>query len=118
MDERTKALQKQYRLTHKAELAEKKKRYYLTHKERINANNNQRRADHLEEYRAMCNRSYHKHSDRINDRMRERRKPMTLHRLMIKEFKSLYEPWNGEGCEDNSTSEIYQIDFSCEKFRS
>ena len=110
MDEQTRAMQKQYPLTHKAELAEKTKRYYFKNKERINANNSQRRAERLEKYRAIGNASYHNYKDSINERMREKRKPMVLHRSMHETFKSLYEPWNGEGCEDMSTSDFYQMD--------
>ena len=106
MNEHTKAMQKQYRLDHKEELAEKKRAYYQQNKGKIRVYQHKYRSDHHEE----CNQAnldyYHKNSESINARLRAKRKPITLHKEMLKEFRSKYAPWN-EGQQQG----IYQTDF-------
>ena len=105
MNEHTKAMQKQYRLDHKEDLAEKKRAYYQHNKEKIRTYQHKYRSDHQEE----CNRTnldyYHKNSEAINARLRSTRKPVTLHRELLKEFRSKYSPWN-----EGHVRGVFQID--------
>ena len=111
MDEHTKEKQKQYRLSHKDELKEKRQLYYQANKERRLAYSAQYRIDHPDKCKARLASYYERNLEMLSEKYHEKRKPLAMHKLMIKEFKSLYEPWNGEGCVDLSTSEIYHIEY-------
>ena len=98
-------MQKQYRLDHKEELAEKKRAYYQQNKEKIRDYQHKYRSDHQE----ACNRTNldydHKNSESINARLRANRKPISLHRELLKEFRSKHSPWN-----EGHVRGVFQID--------
>ena len=115
MNERTRLLQKQYRIDHKEELAAKKKIYYLANKERILEYGRIRGTTHVEDKKEKAHEYYLKNYEIINARSTERARAVReiaqparfrYHKAMLKEFKSKYSPWF-EGHDKG----VYQIDF-------
>jgi hypothetical protein len=107
MNEHTRAMQKQYRIDHKEDIAEKKRAYYLKNKEHIREYQNARMAASDATEKKEKDRAYYlEHKDATNARARAKRLPGLLHRSMLKEFRSKYAPWN-----EGNQPGIYQIDF-------
>ena len=108
MNERTRLKQKQYWIDHKEELATKKKLYYQRKKEHILEYQKQYRDEHRDDAQRqeIAQEYYQNHKEAMDARTKARYRPKVLHRLMIKEFKSKYWPWN----EDHAVG-VYQVDF-------
>ena len=112
MNERTRLKQKQYRIDHKEEIAEKKRAYYLKNRERILEYGRIRGTTHVDDKKEKAHDYYLKNKEIIDARTRERaartrerEQPARLHKAMLKEFKSKYSPWF-----EGHVKEFYQID--------
>ncbi len=106
MNDRTKAMQKQYRIDHQEDIKANKKLYYLTNKVHIIEYQEKYRISRQERVYEYNQEYYAENHEAMNARARAKRLPGILHRRMIKEFKSKYSPWN-----EGHVKGVYQVDF-------